>query len=106
MEDINEIALENGIQESKVQTLCLGRTAAKLEGLDQEAYQIIVKSRNLLKIRQDVFELFVCNGGEPSHFAPSNYYPHITVGYLHRDLFEQDGVFKGTNACWANLRLV
>ncbi|KAK9718587.1 hypothetical protein K7432_005411 [Basidiobolus ranarum] len=106
MEDINWIALENNIQEAKINALCLGRVATKLENLEQEAYQVIIKSKQLLQIRQEIFNLYVCSGGEPSQFDPNNYYSHITLGYLHRDLFEQDGIYKGLNACWANLKLL
>ncbi|KTC66778.1 hypothetical protein Lbir_3080 [Legionella birminghamensis] len=91
---IEEIALQNYIQNSDLDVLGLGRGVAKIQGKAEETYFIIMKSKNLLNIRQKVYEEFVKNGGDKNAWDPDHFYPHITIGYSLRDLHEADGVIK------------
>ncbi|ORX98224.1 hypothetical protein K493DRAFT_313717 [Basidiobolus meristosporus CBS 931.73] len=105
IEQINKVAVARKIQATYVEPYCLGRVAKVIDNVPQASYQVIVKAKNLNRIRRDIFNIYVKQGGEPSQFNPDNYYPHITLGFINRDLFEEDGISKGTNACWARLKL-
>jgi hypothetical protein len=94
IERIEEIALLNDIQSSDLTILGLGRGVANINNKAQETYFIIMKSNNLLKIRQQIYKEFVKNGGDKNAWNPNHFYPHITVGYSLRDLHEEDGVIK------------
>jgi hypothetical protein len=109
MDQIEQIALENNIQEANFEVLCLGQGSARIkvneEESEEENYFIVVKSPKLLDIRKKIQVLYISKGGEPEDFRPSHYYPHITLGFTERDLHESDKVIKGTNSCWADLHL-
>lgn len=94
IERIEEIALQNTIQASDLVVLGLGRGVVNINDKAEETYFIIMKSHNLLKIRQQIYEEFVKNGGDKNAWDPKHFYPHITVGYSLRDLHEADGVIK------------
>ncbi|MCW8450803.1 2'-5' RNA ligase family protein [Legionella quinlivanii] len=94
IERMEEIALQNTIQASDLKVLGLGRGVVNINDKAEETYFLIVKSRNLLKIRQLVYEEFVKNGGNKDAWNPRHFHPHITVGYSLRDLHEADGVIK------------
>lgn len=94
IEKIEEIALKNHIQQSEFKVLCLGRGQARIQNKEEEAYFLIVQSENLLKIRQQIYQEFVKNGGRRDAWDPIHFYPHITIGYSLRDLHEADGVLK------------
>ncbi|CEP07658.1 hypothetical protein [Parasitella parasitica] len=102
IDQIDQIALNEKIQHSKVKIVCLGK-----EDVDGKiVYQLIVIAPNLVKIRQKVFQLFAKQGGNTSLFDPNSFWPHITVGFTSGDLFIQDGVYKGTNVCYRPILLV
>ena len=102
MDRINQIALEMNIQNSDFEIICLG----KGEKIEQSTYFLVVESEDLLNIRRAIFKEFVKLGGKPSRFDPELFYPHITVGYTHRDLhLESDGVYKGMNSCWRKVQI-
>ncbi|KAF9096277.1 hypothetical protein BGX23_011667 [Mortierella sp. AD031] len=87
---------------------CLGRVQAVTQpgNVFQQSVQLIVKNyKDILAYRQDVFKLFVKKGGNPALFAAENYQPHLTLGFKNRDLFVEDGVFKGKNACFHKVQL-
>lgn len=94
IERIEEIALQNDIQVSDLSVLALGRGVVNINDKAEETYFIIMKSDNLLKIRQKIYEEFIKNGGDKNAWDPKHFYPHITVGYSLRDLHEADGVIK------------
>lgn len=94
IERIEEITLENYIQTSDLTVLGLGRGVVNINDKAEETYFIIVESNNLLKIRQQIYEEFVNNGGDKNAWDPKHFHPHITVGYSLRDLHEADGVIK------------
>jgi hypothetical protein len=97
MSRIEQIAIKNSIQNSDVEILGLGRGTAVVEQKLESTFYLIVESKNLLKIREQIWEEFVESGGNPDAFDPSNFYPHITIGYTKRDLHESDQVFKDTS---------
>ncbi len=94
IERIEEIALQNYIQSSDLTVLGLGRGVVNINDKPEETYFIIMKSNNLMKIRQQIYEEFVQNGGDNNAWDPNHFHPHITVGYSLRDLHEADGVIK------------
>ena len=59
------------------------------QGIDQTHF-IIVTSSNLLKIRHEVYNKYLENGGDAGCWSPENFYPHITVGYTHKDMHYPD----------------
>ncbi|KAI1316758.1 hypothetical protein EDD11_009496 [Mortierella claussenii] len=103
IEELNALAThKNRLQRSKFELECLGRVqvVSKPDGVFQQSLQIILKNyRDLIRYREDVFKLFVKKGGNPALFDAENFTPHITLGFKHRDIFVEDGVYKGKNAC-------
>ncbi|KAJ2475750.1 hypothetical protein IWW56_005275 [Coemansia sp. RSA 2131] len=64
------------------------------------------KFDDLLAIRQDIFNLYRKKGGEGALFQPESFWPHVTIGFDRRDLFIEDGIYKGSNYCYAHIHLV
>lgn len=94
-EKMSEIALQYRIQNSDLEILGIGRGQATLSGQMQDTYFVIVRSENLLAIRQAIYEEYLRNGGPATGWNPYEFYPHITVGYTGtRDLHIDDGVKK------------
>ncbi len=62
--------------------------SAELNGKPEETYFLILHSENLLKIRRQIYQDYLANGGPAQAWNPDHYYPHITVGYSLRDLHE------------------
>jgi len=106
--EIEAIAKKHRIQHAKFDVKCLGRGRAVLKGSTKmdTVYFIKVESKHLEQIRHAVWRAYVSKGGEPSHFDPELFWPHITVGFTNRDMFPEDGVYKGMNACWKQLKVV
>ena len=104
MDEIDAIARSSGIQEARFDLLCVGRGVAVLDNKTEETYFVVVKSAALVSIREKVVALFKSRGGDPARIRP--FYPHITIGYTKRDLFEADGVIKDLKSCWANISVV
>jgi len=103
MQEIETIAKRNRIQSLYFDIICLGRGQARLAGKLQETYFIVVSSSDLLRVRREVHDLFKARGGNAEAFDPTNYYPHITLGFSQRDLHETDGVIKDNTSCYADL---
>jgi hypothetical protein len=106
MQEINDIALKHRIQELEYKPRCVGRDKLTLKEGKDEVYNVVVSAPKLEAIREDVFDVYVAKGGEPSLFDPKAFWPHITLGFNIRDAFPEDGVYKGVNSCWAKLNLV
>lgn len=97
IQKINKMAKELNIQQSEFEIICL----AKAERFEKSTYYLVVDSQDILNIRRTIFREFTKLGGKPSQWDPELFYPHITVGYSHRDLhLETDGIYKGYNSCW------
>ncbi|KAG0311904.1 hypothetical protein BGZ99_009841 [Dissophora globulifera] len=103
IDELNALASHNNrLQRAKFEIECLGRVqvVSKPDNAFQQAVQIILKNfGDIVAYREDVYKLFVKKGGNPALFDPWNFTPHITLGYKIRDIFVEDGVFKGKNAC-------
>ncbi len=91
---IDQIAGDLKIQESDLQIVGMGHGEAKVDGKLESTLFVIVKSKNLLKIRQAIEAEFLKGGGKPGTFKAEHFFPHITVGFTLRDLHENDGVIK------------
>jgi len=104
--EINEIARKSDTQGSRFEIICVGRGNAILNNRTEEAYFVVVRSKDLLSIREKVQNLFVSKGGNATHFVPNHFYSHITLGFTKRDLHEGDGVIKDINACWGNVTVI
>ncbi len=104
MNEINDLASKFEIQKAHLNALCIGRGETLLNDKTESVYFVVLDSKDLLKLRHQIFNAFVAKGGLPSHFDPENFYPHITLGFSLRDLHESDGVKKGRNACFSKLK--
>lgn len=91
---VDEIAKEMNIQNSRISVEGLGSGRVVLNGVSESTFFVIVKSPELLKIRQQIYNEYVINGGDAKAWNPTQFYPHITVGFTARDLHESDGVLK------------
>lgn len=91
---INQIARDLKIQESDIEILGIGSGKKKFGNDTGETFFVIVKSKNLLNIRETISQEFLKAGGSTKSFNPKNFYPHITIGYTHSDIHEQDGLIK------------
>lgn len=103
IEEIDEIALKANIQASEIELVCLGSGQAPVKEGTGTTYYVIVKAPNLIRIREQVGELYVSRGGNPDAFSAEHFYPHITLGFSPRDLHESDGVIKDSHSCIAQL---
>ena len=104
IKEIDEIAEKFKIQSSTYTPVCLGRgftTAANKDYL--ETYFIVVRSPDLLKIREEIAKVYYQRGGKK--FDPLKFYPHITVGFTERDLYDTDGVIKNEKLCMKTLHV-
>ncbi|KAJ2329320.1 hypothetical protein IWW51_000673 [Coemansia sp. RSA 2702] len=114
IQEIEAIALRANIQHARLSPVCLGRFSGSLPHpkTDTDSGQFLLFSLvvaddygDLLAIRKKVFGLFREKGGEGALFQPEGFWPHATIGYDRRDLFIEDGIYKGTNYCYARIKL-
>ncbi len=108
MLEIENIAIQNEIQDSDLSVLCLG----KFENSEKlKAFFLVVLSKNLLKIRQEISELYQQRVG-PGHqgqkfesrFEFLHFHPHITLSFTKRDLHEEgDHAVKDESSCFAQV---
>lgn len=94
IQEIDDIAKNNDIQNSDLQIEGIGRGFARISGANEETYFLIVRSERLLKIRREIYKLFLNRGGNSKSWDPEHFFPHITIGFSLRDLHESDGVIK------------
>jgi 2'-5' RNA ligase len=97
MAEINEIAQKFKLQETPFKIICLGRGLHEEKDQKMETYFIVLQSKAALKVREQVAKLYKKRGGQK--FNPHHFYPHITLGFSHRDLHEKDGVIKNKESC-------
>lgn len=96
IEEINEVVLAENIQSATFEPVCVG-TGSKLE---RTAYYLVVRSPDLIRIREAVHALYLTKkGADPAAFNPNKYYPHITLGYIVNDVHESDGLYKTEETC-------
>jgi 2'-5' RNA ligase len=98
MSEINIIAEHLNIEKAKWTPICVAQANLKNKP-NSIVFYIIVKSEELIKIRNEISTSFLKKGGAPAEFDPLHYFPHITIGFTDRDLYEQDGVIKDTRNC-------
>ncbi len=106
MNEIDSIAKKARIQSSSFEAVCVGKGAFEIDKKIEQTFYVVARSPALLKIRDEVKKLFVSRGGDANAFKPSQYYPHITLGFTKRDLHESDGVTKDERSCFGDLSLV
>ncbi|CAO3700796.1 unnamed protein product [Rhizopus microsporus] len=105
IEQVNDIARKNKIQSSKFKIVCLGKEDVVINNVRKIVYQIIIKSEDLVKIRREIFKLYVQKKGNTALFDPESFWPHITVGFTSSDVFLEQGVYKGANVCYRPILL-
>lgn len=103
---INEIALEENIQRSDIDICCIGRGSKNIDNNNEYTYFIVVKSYNLIRIRQRILNEIIKNGGSLSLFDPYEFYSHITLGFTKRDLHLQDGIVKNKTSFFEDIQVI
>ena len=106
IDEIDEIASKNRIQNSTFHVICVGRGEKVIESKLEQTYFVVVDSDDLLSIRKQVEKLYLERGGDKGKFSADHFFPHITLGYTKRDLYEQDGIKKDKRSCWKNINIV
>jgi 2'-5' RNA ligase len=96
---VMEMMQAEGLNDAKFTAVCLGQVAAEIQGETQKAFFVLVDSPDLVRIRQALRDKLVAAGGDASAFDPSDFHPHITVGFTLRDLQESDNIVKDIRAC-------
>lgn len=96
---VEAIALKANIQAADFTVVCVGRGEVKTAQRVMHTYYVVVESEALLRIRRQIFQAFVDNGGDKKAFDPDKFYPHITLGFTDRDLHLSDGVVKDKTSC-------
>ena len=95
-------AMDNdSLQEETFEALCVGAGQKPQGGMTRQVFFLVIKADGLVARRQKLAEAFRLAGGANAAFDPEHFYPHITVGFTHTDLFEQDGVIKDEHSCVA-----
>jgi hypothetical protein len=102
MQEIEAVAQSMSIQTTPFNLLCLAEATHPKESKLQ-TYFIVVESPGLLEIRREIFRRFVAAGGDPHALGNANYFPHITVGFSDRDLYDSDGILKDRRYCIMDL---
>lgn len=105
MQEIDNIAKKNKIQDANFEVVCVGKGSLEVNSKIEDTYFIIVRSADLLKIREEIQKLFIKKGGQKDDFRPQYFYPHITLGFTLRDLHVDDGVIKDESSCVYDLEI-
>lgn len=99
MAQINALAEEKQLQTMPFNTVCAGSREITINSVEEQTFYVVVRSPALLDFRRLIHEAAKAKGYAGSGFNPELYYPHITIGYKHRDLHAQDGAIKDTSSC-------
>lgn len=105
MDDIDEIARKQKLQESPFTIVCLGEGSLEMNSKLESAYYVVVRSPALLKVREEIQKAWIAKGGDKESFKPEYFYPHITLGYTARDLHLSDGVVKDESTCIRDIEI-
>lgn len=104
---IDAQAQREKIQDSKLNSVCLGRGQAAVEGVIEKTYFIVLDADRLRQLRLQIAELIPKDQKSGvNRFEPGRYLPHLTVGFTRQDLFEQNGVVKDISSCIYPLELI
>lgn len=106
MNEIDAIATKANIQSAKFEAVCVGKGSLEIDKKLEQAFYVVVRSPELMKIREEVQKLYISKGGDSTAFKPSRYYGHITLGFTKRDLHESDGITKDERSCFGDIALV
>jgi hypothetical protein len=99
---MDAIALGAAIETAKVTPVCLGYGEIETPH-DMQTYFVVVEAPALEKIRERIQATCEANGGTTT-FQGAHFFPHVTIGFTERDLFEEDGVGKDASSCVARVR--
>lgn len=105
IQEIDQIAMNSGLQQSQLEAVCLGRGQLEINGILESTYYVVVKSQDLVALRKRIQERFEALGGTVGAFNAEAFYPHITLGYTARDLHESDGIIKNEESCFEELEI-
>ncbi|KAJ2163183.1 hypothetical protein GGF46_000113 [Coemansia sp. RSA 552] len=114
IKEIEDIARQADIQRARLAPVCLGRFSGPLPDPTTAAdngtftlFSLVVADpfNDLLRIRRQVSRLYREKGGQGALFQPERFWPHVTIGFDRRDLFVEDGIFKGANYCYAPVHI-
>ncbi len=90
--EIEKIAIKHQIQKLDLKFHGVGSAGKNFnskKNLDH-TYYVIVQSENLLRIRKEVFTRYLKQGGDKNCWDPEFFFPHITIGYTHKDIHYPD----------------
>ncbi|KAI9297902.1 hypothetical protein K502DRAFT_362930 [Neoconidiobolus thromboides FSU 785] len=108
----------NTIQNVQFHPYCLGSSTLNINynnsTITSTAYFVILSSSTieykpiieLINLRYFIQNYYLLNGGEYNLFKPRDFFPHITLGFTIRDLFEQDGLLKNPSTCINNIKTI
>ncbi|MCB0368578.1 MAG: hypothetical protein KDD45_03820 [Bdellovibrionales bacterium] len=99
--DIDDLALRFKIQDQDFQPICVGKGVNQKDP-SMETYFLVVKFPKGEELRDEINKK-VLTKIKSSSFNPSDFYPHITLGFTVRDLHIQDGVKKDVHSCFISL---
>ena len=105
MEDIHLLARQARLQSARLSAVCLGQGQAPLADRLESTYFVVVKSPELVKLREELEDLYLLRGGDPLGFRASWFFPHITIGFTKDDLHESNGVIKDERSCVSSLTI-
>jgi 2'-5' RNA ligase len=99
IDEINEMAKQSQLQQTALRPICVGRGELVIDGHPEQTYFIVVEASALLTFRRQVQQLLIKRGGSAELFTPERFWPHVTIAFTKRDLFEQDGIVKDRQSC-------
>ncbi len=108
IKEINSIAQEMfNIQKVDFKVRCLGMGESKIEDKTEQTFYLVVESKNLLNIRQEIYKRYITRKGLSGRFDPLLFYPHITIGFTSNDLHlsAPHYISKGVNSCRTDIKI-
>lgn len=103
IDEIDAMAVEDGLQRAAFEIECLGQATALVEGRRQSVFYVVLRAPAARAFRGRVEAEFRKRGGLASQFDADSYFPHITIGFTQRDLHFEDGARKDASTCVADL---
>ncbi len=99
-DDIDKIAADLKLQEADLIPLGVGSGTVPSQDGERQTYFLIVDSAKARAVRHAVHSAYVAKGGNPADWDPTWYFPHVTLGFTHTDLHENQGVLKDIKHSW------
>lgn len=96
--EIDSISRSMQIERSSFIIDAIGKSSKLIDDREFITFYLIIESEALMNIRREIFNYSVKKGFKLSTFKPSNWEPHITIGYIGRDLYKSDGVNKSISS--------